>query len=335
MRFKSLQTLKILLFLAVPASFYAQDLETLPKIISYTDQVQVKVHVDSYLENYFISGEGMDEELKLATNNDLRLTGLFDYKIFSFSYSFTPGFLPGNDDNAERGDSQYQDFTVRLFPGQFVQEFKYQRLKGFYVENTDVLFPDFFDNEGYLFFPDLKRTFYGGSTSYVLNPDFSLEGLLYQRKWQRVSAGSFVPSFNYSYARLKNDFETYTGVENNFDFSLDVSYYYNAVIEEQFNIAPYAFGGIGTRMSTYERSGEEYNDKESNTYFTTEYGAGIQVGYNTSKFLMGARLNYKSLSYTNENDTSLKDDSWYGLFFIGYRFDPPEKLRQTTERLGL
>ena len=89
----------------------------------------------------------------------MKLSLRLDYKFISASYSFTPGFLPGNDDDDEKGNSDYKDFTVRFFPGQFVQEFKYQKLKGFYVENTDELLPDFVENSSYILFPDLKRSF--------------------------------------------------------------------------------------------------------------------------------------------------------------------------------
>tara|TARA_B100000408_G_scaffold59970_1_gene45846 strand:- start:889 stop:1887 length:999 start_codon:yes stop_codon:yes gene_type:complete len=301
-------------------------------IISYADKMQIKLNVDSHLENYYVSNNESETDLNLALNNDLRLTLLLDYKIFSLSYSFTPDFLPGNHGDENKGESSYSDFSVSLYPGQFVQELTYQRMKGFYVVNTADFVANLPEDSAYLLFPDLKRTFYGGSTAYILNSDFSIENLVYQREWQRYSTGSFVPRFNYSYAEFSNDFEDFKGKEKDFDFSLDLNYYYNWVLAERFNLSPYAYGGLGTRIQNYRQSGDKLNEKESNTYFTQEYGGGLQLGYNTDKFLMGARVSYKSLNYKNASDLRIQNDSWYGLFFIGYRLDPPENLKRIGDQ---
>ncbi|MDN3594682.1 DUF4421 family protein [Zunongwangia endophytica] len=301
-------------------------------IISYEDKMQIKLNIDSHLENYYISSGAEGTNLNLALNNDLRLTLLFDYKIFSLSYSFTPDFLPGNHGDDEKGESSYSDLSFRIFPGQFVQEFTYQRMKGFYVANSSDFLKGLPSSETYLLFPDLKRTFYGGSTAYILNPDFSLENLIYQREWQRYSTGSFVPRLNYGYTKFSNDFENFKGKEKDYHLSLDLNYYYNWVVAEKFNISPYGFGGLGMRIENYRQKGENIDEKEVNTYFTQEYGGGMQLGFNTDTLLMGARVSYNSLNYKNSYDRKIKHDSWYGLFFIGYRLDPPEKLKEIGDK---
>ncbi|SFC27040.1 protein of unknown function [Zunongwangia mangrovi] len=301
-------------------------------IISYAEKMQIKLNVDSHLENYYISTDDIDQELNLALNNDLRLTLLLDYKIFSLSYSFTPDFLPGNHGDEEKGESSYSDFSISLFPGQFVQQLTYQRMKGFYVVNSNDYNDNLTAENPYLLFPDLKRTFYGGSTAYILNPNFSIENLVYQREWQRYSTGSFVPRFNYGYTEFSNNFEDYRGKEKDFDLSLDLNYYYNWVLAEMFNLSPYVYGGLGTRFESYRQRGENINERENNTYFTQEYGGGIQLGFNTDTFLMGARVSYKSLNYKNDIDTRIQNDSWYGLFFIGYRLDPPENMKRIADQ---
>ncbi|WBL23532.1 DUF4421 family protein [Zunongwangia sp. HRR-M8] len=301
-------------------------------VISYAEKMQIKLNVDSHLENYYITNSDDETDLNLALNNDLRLTVLLDYKIFSFSYSFTPDFLPGNHGDDEKGESSYSDFGISLFPGQFVQQLTYQRMKGFYVVNSDDFASNLPEDNPYLLFPDLKRTYYGGSTAYILNPDFSIENLVYQREWQRYNAGSFVPRLNYSYTEFSNDFEDFKGKEKDFDFSLDLNYYYNWVLAEKFNLSPYAYGGLGTRIENYKQRGDNLNEEDKNTYFTQEYGGGLQLGFNTDTFLMGARVSYKSLNYKNANDISIQNDSWYGLFFIGYRLDPPENLKRIADK---
>jgi len=67
---------------------------------------------------------------------------------------------------------------LRFFPGKLIQNLHYRRLKGFYLKNTGDLLPDWQEGcDTYLQFPDLTSQTFGGSTSFVFNPDFSLKSL--------------------------------------------------------------------------------------------------------------------------------------------------------------
>lgn len=330
-KFINLNLLLVVIFSFVFQATIAQQTDS-SAIISYAEKMQIKLKVDSHIENYYVSDGGDGADFNLALNNDLRLTFLLDYKILSISYSFTPDFLPGNHGDEEKGESSYSDLSFRLFPGQFAQEFIYQRMKGFYVANSDDFLEGLPTDTYYILFPDLKRTFYGGSTAYILNPDFSLENLVYQRKWQRYSTGSFVPRLKYGYTEFTNDFGDFEGKEKDYDLSLDLNYYYNWVVAKKFNVSPYVYSGLGMRIENYKQQGENINEKEVNTYFTKEYGGGLQIGFNTDTFLMGTRVSYNSFHYKNSNETKIRDDSWYGLFFVGYRLDPPQKLKEIVDK---
>lgn len=301
------------------------------KIISYADKIMVKANLDTQTEEFVIANQ--NDIYRLALNNKTKLSLSVDYKIISASISFSPKFLPGNNDDDSKGESSFTDLKFRFFPGKFIQTFHYKRLKGFYLKNTPDFVPNWEDeNFPYVQFPDLKSTTFGGSTSFVFNPDFSLKSLLYQREWQKFSAGSFVPSLNYDLSFLSNDFGTYKGKERELDFNLDLAYYYNWVISEKFTIAPYAYTGAGIRFTKYREKGEEINAVEKDKYFTYEYGTGIHLGFNSEKFLFGGRLNYASFNY-KPDDEKFANNSLYGLIFVGYRFNPPKKVEKIYEKV--
>lgn len=282
----------------------------------------------------FILTDSEDETYKLALNSNTKLSFSVDYKFISASVSFAPGFFPGNNDDDLKGKSSLQDIRLRFFPGRFIQTLHYKRLKGFYLKNTASVLPDWEEgHDPYIQFPKLQSHSFGGSTSFVFNPEFSLQSLLYQREWQKYSEGSFVPSANYSLTFLTDDFSTFKGKERELDFSLDLAYYYNRVIANKFYISPYAYAGAGIRFINYRQKGEEINTEEKDQYFTYEYGAGIHLGYNSENFFCGGRVNYSSLNYTEENKNGFRDDSFYGLIFIGYRFNTPKKVKKTYDKV--
>lgn len=321
----------ILIELTFCSISYAQISDTISPI-SYKDKILVKMNLDTQTEEFVLADP--NDVYKLALNNKTKLSFSIDYEFISASIGFTPKFFPGNNDDNLKGKSSFTDFKFNFFPGRFIQNLHYKRLKGFYLKNTEELLPDWQEGrDAYLQFPDLTSQTFGGSTSFVFNPEFSLKNLLYQREWQQKSAGSFVPSLNYNLTFLSDDFETFKGKEKELDLSLEGAYYYNLVIQNKFTIAPYAYVGGGIRFINYRQKGVEINSVEKDNYFTYAYGTGLHLGYNSDQFLLGARLNFSSFNYQQENDNQFKDNSLYGLIFVGYRFNPPKKLEKIYEKV--
>ena len=293
------------------------------QFISYQDQIMLKLNVDNQTEEFVLSDE--QDVYKLALNSKTKLSISLDYKMISASLSITPKFFPGNNEEPSKGKSSLTDFKIRFFPGRFIQNFHYKKLKGFYLKNTPEIVSGWQeDHDSYFQFPDLQRTTYGGSTSFIFNPKFSLKSLLYQREWQKHSAGSFVPTMNYDLSFLSDDFGAFKGKERELDFSLDLAYHYNLVMADKFVVAPYAYAGSGIRSIQYRQKGEEINTTEKDNYFTNRYGMGLHVGYNSDKFLIGGQMTFDSFSY-RESQNRFRDNSLYALVYVGFRFNPPKK----------
>jgi hypothetical protein len=293
-------------------------------IISYTDKLAYGVDLSTDIDEFIVSGPDT-ENFHLVTNNDVKLTLRLNYKFLNLSFGFSPGFLPGNDDDELKGDSSFTEYQVNMFPGRFVQNVFFRRMKGFYVENTEDFVPLWQEGtDPYLQFPDLKSIEWGGYTGFVLNEKFSLRSLLNRQEWQLTSSGSFIPALRYNFTKLANTFESGSyGKENQVDLRADLGYYYNYVVSPKVNIAPYARAGIGPKTSKYTLDGVV----DKNTYFVSDYGGGLQLGYNTDQLYVGIRGSFNGYTYKDESDNTISNNLWHGLFYIGYRFETPEKLK--------
>lgn len=303
-------------------------------IHSYTDKMAYSLNFSTDIEEYYI-GDG-EQQVHLENNNAIKLSVHFNYEWMSFSYGFAPSFLPGNDDDEDKGESKLSDYKMNLYPGRLVQSLHYRRVKGFYVENTAELIG--VDTDMYIVFPSFKSIVWGGSTGYVLNPEFSIRSVLNQQEWQTQSVGSLVPQLSYDFTKLTNRYEgelfddldleiDYTK-ENQIDIDLQLAYFYNWAVSPRFIVSPYAYVGAGPRFISYESEVEE----EKDTFFVKKYGGGAQLSYNTPRFFMGASSSFIGKQYkTNANDVTI--NNWFGALYIGYRFDPPAFLKQLGEKM--
>lgn len=332
---------KVLLFAAINLIFLgvnAQNKSDSAKIISYEEQVMVRINFDTNVEDYIAAykEEGKNLQTRLRINNKVRASFSVDYKLISAAISFAPGFFPGNNDNALKGESSYTDFKFRFFPKRFIQSFNYRNVKGFYLDNMEDFEPEWKKGiDPYFQFPDLKIQTFGGSTSYVFNKDFSLKSIYYQREWQKESCGSFIPVLEYDLSYFTNETEGLKNRERQFNLGLNLGYHYNWVIAGKVNIAPYIFAGAGGKWSQYRKDleGGIQSGIEKNKYFTAKLGSGIHVGYNSEKFLFGAKFNITSAYYKEDSSSEVTNNNVFGLLYFGYRFPPPGILKRNYDKI--
>ncbi|WP_162143846.1 DUF4421 family protein [Chryseobacterium daeguense] len=308
------------------------------KIISYEDQIMVRVNFDTNIEDFVLSSkeEGQSYKTKISLNSNTNMSFSVDYRIISLSLGFAPSFIPGNNDNNLKGKSSYTDFKIRLFPGKFIQTLSYKNMKGFYLKNMGDIDPDWQEGrDPYIQFPELRIQRFGGTTAYSFNKDFSLEGIYYQREWQKESNGSLVPSLDYDLTYFRNKVDDLKSKETQFNLGLNLAYYYNWLITDKINFSPFAFAGIGGKWSGYQEDMPDggKSEKENNKYFTHNFGGGIHIGYNTDRFLFGGKLNYTSYNYKEDSESTLHNNNVYGLIYIGYRFAPPKAVKNTYDKI--
>ncbi|MBB6371244.1 DUF4421 family protein [Chryseobacterium shigense] len=310
------------------------------KIKSYADQVMVRVNLDTNIENYIFTEGPEDKPIEtiFSINNKTRASFSIDYRIISATISFTPGFLPGNNDDELKGSSSYADLRFRFFPKKFIQTVYYKNVKGFYMENMSDFFPDWREGKDpYLQFPDLRVQSFGGSTAYVLKDNFSLKSIYTQGEWQKESRGSWVPVVDYDLSVFRDIIEGKKSKENQYSFGASMGYFYNWVpgAGKKVNIAPNISLGLGGMFSSswdILDNGAKAN-KQNTQYLTLKFAAGLHIGYNTDHFLFGGKFNVTAYAYNEKDNQNVQNNNIYGLLYIGYRFPPPKVIKRNYDRV--
>ena len=310
---------------------FAQNDSINNKVISYDDKIILRFNLDTNIDEFVISTKGLDIKPRLNLNNQINTTFGFDYKIISAAISFAPNFLQGNNDKL-KGKSSFTNYTFRFFPKNIIQTLSFKNSKGYYVSNTRDFVSDWQKGkDAYLTFPDLRIQSFGGSTSYIINKDFSLKGIYYQKEWQETSSGSFVPSLNYDYVIFSDQLNSIKSREHQLDLNFNIGYYYNYVVTKHFNIAPFAFAGLGKKWSSY-KSDITKSEKEKQNFFTQNFGVGLHLGYNSDKFFFGSKFNYSGSHY-DDNNSNIINNNFYVLLFFGYRLNTPAKVKKVYEKI--
>lgn len=302
---------------------------------SYADQVMIRMNLDTNIESYIFSvGEGKNaSQTILSINNKTKTSFSVDYRIISATVSFAPRFFDGNNDDAMKGNSSYTDLSFRFFPGRFIQNVYYKNVRGFYVENMKDLSPEWKEGiDPYIQFPDLRVQSFGGSTSYILNKNFSARSIYTQGEWQKKSSGSWVPFLDYDLTVFRNTIENVKSKEIQYNIGGNVGYFYNWIIGKNVNIAPYLAVGVGGKFSSY-RDIQNEGSKENAQYATIRMQGGLHVGYNTGRFLFGGKMNFNANSYDQKNNQTVENNNLYGLLYIGYRFAPPKVVKNTYDKI--
>ncbi|KFF22543.1 DUF4421 family protein [Chryseobacterium sp. JM1] len=328
----------VLLFFLVTVMAKAQ-IDT-AKIKSYADQVMVRINLDTNIEKYVYTEGPEDKALEtiLTINNKTRASFSIDYRIISATISFTPNFLPGNNDDELKGSSSYADFRFRFFPKKFIQTVYYKNVKGFYMENMKDFFPEWREGiDPYLQFPDLRIQSFGGSTAYVMKNDFSLKSIYTQGEWQKESRGSWVPFVDYDLSIFRDILNGQKSKETQYSFGANMGYFYNWVLgaKKRVNISPNVSLGLGGMFSSswdIRGDGTKFN-KENTQYLTIRFATGLHIGYNTDRILFGGKFNVNASAYNEKNDQTVQNNNLYGLLYIGYRFPPPKVVERNYDKI--
>ena len=307
------------------------------RIISFVDKIIIKANVDTQTDSYEVETESGDR-LSLLANNQHRFTLSLDYEFLGVSVGFAPKFLPGNDDNSLQGESSFNDYRFRFFLGAWTQELKYSRVQGFYVENTGDFIPNWIeDQDPFIQLPSFKTTIWGGSTSYILNPNFSLRNVVYNTEWQLKSAGSFIPTLRYGFTRISSKFNGPKTYQNDFDLRLAPDYYYTFVIHRNWFIAAFLSPSIGVRFAN--EGTEEIRTTENSVYWPVALDGGMQLGYSARKIIFGANFNFESTWYNESDNTHVLNDKIFAKIYFGYRLDAPKFIekpfKSINKKLGL
>jgi len=311
----NLKLLGILLFVNAFSCFAQNDTLQNPYFKSYSDKVTISSYYLDTSNSFQIASDTQDPKIyvSLIPNRREQISFNLNYKIIDISIAFAPKFLGANKGDS---NSKHFNFNTRFYYKKWMQSFTFINQKGFYIS----------DNNSTAQLPKMRTTKIGGSTSYVFNDKFSFKTLASQNEWQTKSSGSFIPSFSFYYTNL--DLNTsYSSPGDMYVFTLAPAYFYNFVISDRILI------GAGIAL------GAGLNDIDGDTSALYQADFNLKLAYNKDRFFGFASLNTVSFAQDDKVDPRLNDNIATVKLSVGYRFDPPKKVKEVydkvNEKIGL
>lgn len=286
----------------------------------YDDYFKLRLGFSNGFNSFHIKDKGDNLDFTLTPNQRVRTTFTFIYKFIEIDLGYTPEFISFNKDNDIKGKTKFFNFATRFFSGKWLHNLQFSKTKGFYVDKADigvsenVLFPNF----------DVMKI--GGSTSYILNPNFSIRSIFVQSEWQKKSAGSFIPSVSYYFTQIKNGNPS---KDNIYDFAAGPSYYYNWVIGGNFLVSAGVYGGVG-----FNYTNTRYSNglpQENNSGLSLQAQERFTLGYNSKNIYAGVTTSLNSFYYHSDPKIHLQDQQQFFEFYVGYRFKASDKINKFVE----
>ena len=291
---------------------YAQEKTTSnPYFKTYDDKVIASLYYLDVSNNFQIvspNSDGTKRTFDLIPNRREQIGVGVSFKIADFSFGFSPQFFDANKDN---DGSKLFNFGTRFIHKKWMQTFSFINQTGFYASEGTTTVP----------LPDLRSTKIGGVTSYIFNPNFSFKAIANQKEWQTKSSGSFIPSFSFFYTNLDLNDASQNPESDLFEITLSPSYYYNFVINNRVLLST----GLGIGGGISDMDGEI-----SGIY---NFSGSLKLGYNTDKFFSFANVNFIAFEQDSETRVQLNDNVSTLNIAIGYRFDPPKKVKEEFEKI--
>ena len=283
-------------------------------VIKFPDKITARIAIVNTANSFFINDEmsNLSYNLKPNTREYLGFSVLF--RSVELDFGFLPDFLKENEDNS---NSRLFNLNLRMFLGQWMQTLDVYSQKGFFAE---------LENNIELAIPGVKTFKIGGSTSYILNPNFSFRAIGFQNEWQRKSAGSFIPRLFYYYTTFEIKDSGTSENATSFDIAIAPSYHYNFVLKEHFIL------GLGTSIGVGYNSNDLGEQNISSVLF--EYGGRAVLGYNSETFFAGVNSSINFFEHNSDRSVRVDDTISFVEFYVGYRFKAPKSFIRTAEKVN-
>ncbi|KAF2509058.1 DUF4421 family protein [Flavobacterium foetidum] len=305
-----LKTIYTTFFISIFGCFAQNDTLQNPYFKSYNDKITASIYYLDTSNSFQIASDTQDPKIfvNLIPNRREQIGFNLNYKIIDISFGFAPKFLSQNKGDS---NSKHFNFNTRFYYKKWMQSFTFINQKGFYISDDNITAQ----------LPNMRTTKIGGSTSYIFNEKFSFKSLVSQNEWQTKSSGSFIPSFSFYYTNLDlNTSDSSPG--DMYVFTLAPSYFYNFVINDRVLI------GAGLALG----AGLNVIDKDTSALYQADFN--LKLAYNKDRFFGFASLNTVSFAQDDKVDPRLNDNIVTVKLSVGYRFNPPKKVKEVYEKVN-
>lgn len=281
-------------------------------IENYNDYLSSRFSISNSYQSFNVDGDNM--QFTLSPNQQIKSTLTLMFRFIEIDLGYTPTFLKFNKDNDIKGKTKSFNLGTRFYFKRWMQNLQLMSNKGYYVDGAQIGIDE------NLFFSNLKIVKFGGSTSYVFNPNYSFRAIYSQNEWQKKSAGSWVPSLSYYYTKITNGTP---GTDYNIDIAIGPGYFYNLVLHDRFLISGGLSGGVGYSGTKSKYRDGKPEEKSGGISWQAQYR--VAAAYNGKQFYSGANFSFNSFYHNSGPGINLADQQHYLEFYIGYRFRVPDK----------
>lgn len=308
-----------------------------PEYVQYMNN-QVMLKLGQYFDAEALQVNTGTNKITLSPNATSATKLSVNYKFISFTLRYVPKFLPGNDDNAEKGRTKSAGFGFNFNFKHWLQEVSYGKTRGYYLENTRDYITGWQSGDPYLQFPELVSKSYKGVTAYNFNPNFSVNAVATQTERQLKSAGSFIPHLMYRFYII-DDQTTRTSTSttqktNNFEVILGAGYYHTFVFKKNIyfsaGLTP-AGGYVFTRLLSRLPTGYVITH-QTNPIFRLDAAAGL--GYNGERYFGGFYTRLATSAYNQKKTSAVNNEANLAFqVFFGVRLKAFKFLREKVEQV--
>ena len=297
----------------------------------YIETMQNKLNLKFELDNDVESFKYDDEIISYTVkpNTHLRTSIAANYRFLTLRIGYSPKFLE-SDDSALKGNTKVFKLNLSLFIKNWMQTFSYNSTKGYYIDDyLDTSQPVNLIQDDIVILPTLGTKSFSATTSYKFNDDFSFKAIYNQFEIQRKSAGSFIPSFTYTYFSL-SDKESPQDL-NISGAILNASYFYTFVINKKWYSSLGISPGLGMEFNKLQTMTDEGLVKSSNHEMVFNINSLVGIGYNSRSFFGGLAL--KGIATTRSENSVINFNTQRSSFviFVGYRFKSPKFMEDSFD----
>jgi hypothetical protein len=210
---------------------------------------------------------------------------------FAFAQSLSPL------KSSKYGKSTITDLQIHRYDRKFLIDFYYQRYKGFYTEQDNLI----------TLYPELTVKQIGADFIYLFNGNkFSAKAAFEQSEKQLQSSGSFLMGAGFDWQKLTPDEKQLTNSEatQNLQLGINSGYAYNWVINKQWMMSGIATAGINFGNETNRlkdgklRIYPTANARASATYLQNNWSASFSMLINNRQIYTQKNNPYDLMSLT-------------------------------------
>lgn len=306
-------------------------------IVSYKHLLSLKSSINDDIERFEVVAPGTRFDLR--PNTSLANSYTLSYEFIVFTLSFNPSFININSDSDLRGSTKFIKYATNLNIGRHINQFlSFEKIRGYYLNNTSDFDPGWQSGEPYIQFSKLNYLSWHGVTTYQFDPGYSLFAAVAPNQRQARSAGSLLISLSYNYY-LIDDRTQLTGSNSSqrsqhLEVLPSAGYGYTHIIRRYFYSSLKLEAGIGKTHSKLITRLPQGTIQNTNWSTITEGIGTAALGFDNGRFFTGGQIRMMRSKRTQEAEGAMVFGNQTTFeIFLGYRFAPPGLVKRSVGKI--